>query len=271
MRLTPAWDRFWFGPLDPRPAAAFRVALGTLIAANFLCLYPNWIDYFSTTGIAGDSGDRWTLFYWLEPLVGLRPLWWAGFVSAIGFAAGRGTRWWAVALFGIQASMCHSNRMVVNGEDLVFRMFLFYACFTDLDGNRPASAWPIRLMQVNFVLIYLISVPFKLHDDAAWRNGEAVYWAVANETWSRWPWPSLFYEHGAILSRAATAATLLVEAGFAPLVCFSRTRLCAVAALIILHLGIAAALKNVTFFSLSMACGALLFLPPGLLRRPEPA
>src|SRR5205823_4538597 len=141
-----------------------------------------------------------------------------------------------------------------NGEDLIFRMVLFYSCLMDLNrtlavdqwmATRPDSkpalsqawplAWPVRLMQINIVLIYVISLPNKLADDAAWWNGHAIYLSVVSNLWSRFPWPSLFF--GGLLSKLFTYGTIMTEGLFPILVWFKKTRLYALAAIAALHLG----------------------------------
>ena len=47
-------------------------------------------------------------------------------------------------------------------------------------------------MQVNFALIYAISLPHRLVDDISWWNGDALYYTIANDMWRRWPWPEAF-------------------------------------------------------------------------------
>ena len=163
-----------------------------------------------------------------------------------------------------------AERIADHLVDLVLRMLLFYACFVPLerawwwDARRarrmgtapePFPAWPLRCMQVNFLLIYVLSLPNKLADDVGWLNGDAVYWSVANSTWGRWPWPNLFYDYGAALSYG----TIVVE-GLVPwLVWLRPTRRWAMAGGIGLHLGIVVLLQNVAFFSVAMMVGWLLW------------
>jgi hypothetical protein len=81
--------------------------------------------------------------------------------------------------------------------------------------------------------------------------------------WSRCPFPSLFYDW---LSHVLTYATVLIEGAFPILFWFRKTKLPAIAAIVGLHVGIAVMLKNVTFFSLAMACSLSIFLPPEITR-----
>jgi hypothetical protein len=210
----------------------------------------------------------------------MRVWWWAGLVGAIALSVGWQTRLATILLFVLIQSMMHRNLSVVHGQDLVFRMLLFYGLFApfgaclsiDSRGSPGKSAgppviWPVRLMQLNFLFIYVNSVPHRLVSDEAWLNGEAVYWAMANNMWGRDWIPMIFYQHDAILSKVATYGTILTEGTVPILIWFRNTRMLAIMAGVLLHVCIAVLLANVAFFSLAMICGYCLFLPAPLVRR----
>ena len=123
--------------------------------------------------------------------------------------------------------------------------------------------WPIRLMQINIAAVYLFSLPAKLQEDVAWLDGEAIYFSVVSNMWSRVPWPQLFY---GVLSDLMTYFTIVAEGSVPLLIWFSRTRPFVVAAIAGLHIGIAIMLKNVTFFSLAMVCGFCVFISAAQFR-----
>lgn len=279
--MRAALRRFWFDGCDPAPAALFRIGLGLFIAVLYVALLANWERYYGEQGVLASWPRRsWLdLYTWAGPRVPTLFWGWLGLATALLFTAGLKTRWATVLLFVLELSRSHHGRFLVNGEDLVVRMLLFYACFAPLNrawsmdalrrrGAHPdpawerPSVWPLRSMQVNFLLIYVLSLPNKLMDDSAWLAGDAVYWSIVSDMWSRWPWPSLFFDYGGAFSKVATYGTIAVE-GLAPwLVWFSRTRRWAIVALVSLHLGITFILQNVSFFSVSMIVGFLLFLTP---------
>jgi hypothetical protein len=289
--LRRAWYGLWFQPYDPLPAAVFRISLGVLFSAMYLALYPNWDRYFAPQGVLSLqdptlpplADDWWSLFYWL-PHVPVRVFWVIGLIAALAFTIGWRVRFWTVVLLVLETSMIARNRFAINGEDLVGRMLLFYGCFAPLgatlsvdawvarrrhvvEAGPPAGAtpriWPIRLMQINFALVYVFSLPLKLVGDEAWRNGEAIYLSVVSNMWSRVPWPQPFY---GFLGTLMTFFSVAAEATFPILVWFSRTRPFTIAALASLHIGIAVVLKNVTFFSLTMVCSLFLFISANELR-----
>ena len=291
--LWRGWKTFWFARLDPLPLAVFRIAVGSLMFWAFVCLYPDWSRYFGSSGVQSLNDptlpapfiDWWSIFYWTETFLPVRAIWWLALMAAVGFTIGWQTRACAILLFIIESSMIHSNRWAINGEDLIFRMLMLYACFATLHhrlsvdrwletrrGGSPAIApaawpvaWPVRLMQINIALVYAISLPNKLVDDVAWRDGNAIYLSIVSNMWSRFPWPALFYD--GLLSKFFTYGTIVVEGLFPILVWFRRTRLYITFALASLHLGIAIMLQNVAFFSLAMVCSFTVFLPADFLRR----
>ena len=157
-------------------------------------------------------------------------MWWGiGFLASLAFTVGWQTRLATIALYVLEMSMIHCNRFIINGEDLVFRVLLLYSCFAPLNASlsvdrwlrdqrlkargKPMEAprpliWPIRLMQINIALIYVISLPNKLVDDIAWRNGDAIYLVMTSNLWSRGIWPQLYYGW---LGKVATYWTILTR------------------------------------------------------------
>ncbi len=289
-----SWNRIWFSPFDPLSVSVFRLCLGLLLIVYFIANFPNWERFFAADGMLSLSAFApqrphisWSLiFHWTEGIVPLGVWWWLGFLAAIGFAVGYQTRLCTVVLFVLIASMVHRNLMIVNGEDLVFRMLLLYCCFAPLNATLSIDSyrkrrkaeregtpftpttptiWAVRLMQINIALIYAISLPYKLVDDVAWLNGTALYWATHSNLWTRWPSFPLFYSP--FLIKVMTYGTILVEGSFPLLVWFRPTRLLIIIAMASMHIGIAIMLQNVTFFTLAMVCSFWVFVPAPMLRQ----
>lgn len=250
-RLAGWWNGFWFERFDPVSLGVFRIFLGSLIAVFYLALYPNWERYYAADGVTSlgrfpNPDDSWTLFHWTEAILPIGVFWWIGLGAAVSLALGWKTRWCTAILFALQSSLLNRSLPAMNGEDVAFRMLLFWGLFAPL-GHRLSldsllrrrhtgwarrelpTIWATRAMQVNFVLIYAISLPYKLVDDTSWWNGDALYYAVANDMWRRWPWPEVFYAFGGGLSMVLTYGTLLAEAGFVVLVWFAGPRLYVIA------------------------------------------
>jgi hypothetical protein len=294
--LRQAWDRVWFRRFDPLSVGAFRICLGGLLFVYYAALYPNWERFYGADGLLSlDATDPtrkqrpWlSVFTWTEGVVPVGVFWWVGVVAAVGLALGWRSRLWAALLFVLHTSMMMTNRWLIIGDDIVWRMLLFLGLFAPLgdrlsvdawlqgrrDGGKAAdeSTWPtiwaVRLMQVNIAIVYLFSVPRKLAVNPDWLDGTAVYWILLNDTWGRWPWPSLFYGTGGeILSALATFGTILIEGAFPLLVWFRPLRMYVLAAATALHLGIALTMHNVVFFQFAMICSFWLFVPAEVTRR----
>ena len=282
-RLVGGWNSFWFERFDPLALGVFRIFLGSLIAVFYLALYPNWERFYAADGVASlnqfaNPDDIWSVFHWTESILPVGVFWWVGFGAALSFALGWKTRWSTTVLFVLESSLLNRSLPAMNGEDVAFRMLLFWGLFAPLGQSLSLDSylrkrrgqwhrrelpviWAMRAMQVNFALIYAISLPYKLVDDLSWWNGDALYYVIANDMWRRWPWPEVFYGFGGALSKVLTYGTLLAETGFVLLVWFSRPRLYILAAVAALHVGIAILLQGATFFTLTMVSGLWLFVP----------
>ena len=281
------WNRFWFSTFDPLPLSIFRVFLGALTFAFYIGNYPNWERFYSAEGIPSlitselIRNNWWTIFSWTEGLIPIKIYWWIALFCSILFTIGLKTRFATILLYIIQTSMNIRDNSVINGEDLIFRMLLFYSCFAPLNHclsidnllNKKKKhkslpiVWALRAMQINVALIYLVNVPNKLTHDIAWLNGEALYWTVVNGMWSYGVLGELFCKWNCLISKIGTYGSLFIEGTFPIFVCFKETRIFSIAALAALHIGIAIFLANVTFFTLAMVCAMWLFVPGGFVRR----
>ena len=284
-----AWDKFWFSRFDPVSVSVYRILLGLLMFIYYLASYPNWERFYSYDGIFSLDPNNltldswWSIFSYTEKYIPIKVFWWVGFMSTIAFAVGYKTRVATIILFILQSSMNSRNSIAVNGEDLIFRMVLFYSCFAPLghcfsidsylkkiSGNtlsQMPTIWAIRAMQINIAMIYLVNIPNKLTDDFAWLNGEAIYWTMANNMWSKEIFTDWFYKWDCLLSKIISYGTLFVEGTFPLLVCIQATRLFSVSLLMLLHIGITFLIPNVTYFTLSMVCVLWVFIPPEITRK----
>ncbi len=294
--IIKSWDDFWFSRFDPLNVSIYRISTGLLLFVMFIALYFNWDRFYGSNGvislhdvdIVGKGVDNiWSIFHWTEGKIPIKFFWYLGFISSFAFAIGYQTRLATVILCVLIASMVHRNNLIVNGDDLVLRMLLFYSCFLPmnhclsldsyfkkkfrgindnvLENERPLI-WPARLIQINIALIYVISLPHKLVDDVAWVNGQAIYYTVTSNMWSMCPFPDLFYKWDYLLSKILTYGTILIEGTFPILVWFKETNLIVTILIAMLHIGIAFMVPNVTFFTLAMVCSFWVFLPSDTIR-----
>ncbi|MGE4132575.1 MAG: HTTM domain-containing protein [Bdellovibrionales bacterium] len=263
-----ALDRFFFAPTDSAALSRYRVFLGLLIFFHYLAHFPHWDAFYGPNGFSQNHG-YFLLFRWLDPLPP-QILWWVGLLAALAVAIGWETWIGILVLFLLQTARNQTNFAVVNGEDLVLRMLLFWSLFLRLDGHWSlknsilpwprlgGGLWALRAAQVCVASIYFFSLPKKLAADPAWLDGSIMYYVFANTTWSRVDLPALttFQPIYSIL----TYFTIVIEGVFPLLVWWERFRLPLTLFMLSLHFGIAFLLANVTFFSLAMVAGLMLFL-----------
>ncbi|MCA9062584.1 MAG: HTTM domain-containing protein [Planctomycetaceae bacterium] len=284
-RILRGWTPFFFTPLDARPLALFRMLSGLLCTCMFLASAANWNRFFAADGIISlrstelqntRVNESLGLFYWTEGIVPIGFWWFVCVAFSIMFMVGWKTRWATVGLYVMIEAMLHRNPYLANGEEMVMRMCLLYLVFADpgavwsVDARlrrrkgmvRPylLPGWPIRMMQINVALIYVISLPYKLVQDPGWVTGDAIHWTVASDMWGPSEYPFITLAFNGLLRKLITFGTVIVEAWFPLCVWFGRTRRSAIISIAALHLGIAVMIPNVTYFTLSMVCTFPAFL-----------
>ncbi len=295
--LLTLWNRIWFSAIDPLPMAACRIGLGLLLTVWFIGLSPNWERFYAADGIislndkiiAGPPTiDEWNVMQVTEGVLPTRAYWVVGLVASVTLAIGFCSRISSALLFAIINILVRRNTYVVNGEEMVARIFLLYgmfapwgyACSVDAwlrkrfvnsaNSSNIATpwAWSLRMMQIHFLLIYTISLGYKFAQDSAWIEGDALHWTIASDRWWRMgemSWITLSL--GGLLRKWMTYGTILIE-GTAPiLIWFRPTRRYVIGAIFFLHIGIAIMIPGVVFFSLLMVVGVLNFVPAETYRQ----
>jgi hypothetical protein len=295
--LLKLWNRFWFSPIDPLPMAACRIGLGSLLVVWFLGLSPNWDRFYAADGILSLSdnaaqpptNDPWNVMLATEAWLPIRAYWCVGMAASLSLAVGFCSRTTSGILFMLINILVHRNYYIVNGEELVARLFLLYGAFSpwgqawSIDAwlqarQRPQAgeetaaplpwAWTLRMMQVHFLLIYAISLGYKFAQDPSWLNGDALHWTIASDRWWRMGEMSwLTLSCGGLLRKGMTYGTIIVEGSAPLLIWVPATRPYVVGAIVLLHTGIAIMVPGVAFFSLLMVVGAMLFIPAKSFRR----
>ncbi|HEY1784722.1 MAG TPA: HTTM domain-containing protein [Pirellulales bacterium] len=293
--LWNAWNRFWFSPIDPLPMAACRIWLGMLLVVWFIGLSPNWDRFYAADGMISlcdgsvqpTSGDPWNMMPATEGWLPIRAYLCLGLAASVCLAVGFWSRTASGLLFILVNVLVHRNYYIVNGEELVARLFLLYGTLAPwgrawsvdawLDGRRggrneddAAAApwgWTLRMMQIHFLLIYAISLGYKFAQDPSWLNGDALHWTIASDRWWRrgeMSWLTLTY--GGLLRKCMTYGTIALEGSAPLLVWLPATRRYIVGGLMLLHTAIAIMIPGVAFFSLLMIAGLLLFIPADSFR-----
>ena len=212
------WNRFWFSRADVLPLSATRIGIGILWLLVLTVTAPNWHRFYGFDGIlslgATDLNElrrlsSTSVMNWTDGILPIAFWWWVGVGLSVCVCVGFQTRVATIGLFIFTSSLIQRNSYVVNGEELVTRMLLFYGCFSpwgdrlSLDcwlRNRSVSnnsinqefplIWSWRLMQINFLLIYAISLPNKFAQDIDWLTGDELHWTIASDMWRTRGWMS---------------------------------------------------------------------------------
>jgi hypothetical protein len=172
-------------------------------------------------------------------------------------------------------SLQRRDPFVVNSGDVLMRVLSFYLIFAPTGAalsisrfitNRsdfwtfPARArWPVRLLQIQFSILYLVAVWTKVRG-ITWNNGTAVSYAFRIVDLERLPVPS-FISHSPLISNFLTYGTLAIELSLAILVWNRKLRPWVLLAGLSLHLGIEYAIR-VGFYGLTIMSLYLIWVPP---------
>jgi hypothetical protein len=205
--------QYWFGEVDSRPLSVFRIVLGLLLLKDAIYHFPIAQVFYSDDGFT----PRWALQdgmmreYRFSLMDALPYAWMAQVFFALWvvvlilFTTGYRTRLMTILQFLMIVSVHERNIYILNGADTVFRVLSFWSMFIPLGqyysvdalrerwkrygrshhlpdlradpGPRTVYAFPVRMIQLQFALIYLFTAWLKL-PGAAWREGNAIYYAL---------------------------------------------------------------------------------------------
>lgn len=264
--LSTSWRHFFHGRIDARRPALVRITFALLMLIYLAVLYPDLDTWFGVDGLLPESVDverrlpqNWSVLHW-APLAAqansewLRTVFWINIGCVLLLLVGLATRPAAIAVFVLLVSWQNRNGLIVEGEDVVFRLVGFYLLLMPsghawsldrwlLDRWRGRSreacplvpAWSVRLLQLNMCVIFVAAAFHKL-GGTFWLDGIALsYVARLDDTFGRFPVPHWFFETP-ILVRLATWSVIVVEL-FGPIfLWFKETRRWTLLAIVLFHL-----------------------------------
>jgi vitamin K-dependent gamma-carboxylase-like protein len=280
--LVSAWNRFWFDPVSTASLAVFRIVFGLLTFAWAISLLPEVSAFYTKDGIlprqqhfGGPLRGAWGLLGIFPSKGFLIVLVVALIVASICLTLGLFSQLAAVVVFLALMSFQRRNPFVVNSGDVLMRVLAFYLIFAPTSAalslgrwlkNRkdfwtfPArSGWPIRLLQIQFSVVYLFAVWSKVRG-TTWNDGTAVSYSLRIVDLERFPLPSLI-THSALISNVLTYGTLVIELALAILVWNRTLRPWVLLAGLSLHLGIEYSIR-VGFYGLTIMSLYLIWVPP---------
>lgn len=274
---------FFFKPVPVQSVALVRLIFGLLLLANWYMTWTHLNVFWGVDGLVSlntsmtyGSTMRFSFFDWLpnDPrvpvLVALINL-----AAALGVTFGLLTRTSILFAFLTVMSFHNRNVFILNSSDLVLRNLLFFMLFTpsgeaySLDrlikkvrGLAPAmpverAPWGLRLMQIQFCMIYIATVMFKMKGNY-WADGTAIYIATRLDEFVRMPLPLL---NNLFIIKMLTWGTLVVEFSLGTLVWIKELRYWVLLAGIGLHIGIEVVM-NIPMFEWVMIAAMILMVEP---------
>ena len=276
------WNRFWFEPVSTAPLAVFRIAFGLIMVFWSLSLLPVLTPFFTKGGIlpkqphyAGDAKSAWGLLGIFPSKTAVVLLWALLLVASVCLVLGLFSQLAAAVVFVAVLSFERRTPFVFNSGDVLVRVLAFYLIFAPSSAalsvgralrNRKdfwtfptRPAWPMRLLQIQFSIVYLVAVWTKVRG-ITWNNGTAVSYAMRISDLERFPVPA-FITHSLLITNLLTYGTLAIELSLAILVWNRTLRPWVLLAGLSLHIGIDYAVR-VGFFGLAIVSMYLLWVPP---------
>jgi hypothetical protein len=273
------WDHFWFEPIPTHIYALLRIVLGfvgCLMVIGLADLPTMWyLDGFVPIGTGGLGIKAFLVSHGLGDVAGtvLYVCTLLAFVGmTVGFQSGL-----SVALAFITSLIQVSwNYLPLSAADAALKAMLFCLIWADCGSVWSADAWiasrrsgvsasdstyaiaPLRLFRFQIALIYLNAGLWKLLNPY-WSDGSAVHYVLESNVYRRFPY-ELPVSFDALVP-LLTYGTLFWELAFAPLVLFKRTRPVALAAGVLLHLGMLLTIE-IGPFHVVMLASYLAFLDP---------
>ncbi|MDB4967910.1 MAG: hypothetical protein JWN44_3599 [Myxococcales bacterium] len=277
---------FWFGDVDARVLALFRIGLGATLFTDLLDRLRDLHAFYTEGGVmplafAYLTGGHWSLLQLSGSDHFVVAFFLLALVATAAMTVGLFSRAATIATWVVTVSIQHRNLSVCDSGDTVLRVMCFWAMFADLGarfsldvrlGRRPlrrfVAAAPLRLMQAQLAAIYLYAAATKV--GPSWWDGTAVLRAVQNSDFARplglvvarFPRLCAFFDHATL----ATEWTL-------PLLIFSpwqlrRARIVAIVAALALHVGIALTMRIGVFSVIMPVC--MILLAPVAAAPPAP-
>jgi hypothetical protein len=277
------WRGFWFTPEPVFALGLVRIAFGALVVVWTAALLPNLYQLFGANGAVPQHPMleyRWGIFQIWTSDTALLVGWVVLLLSAIAMTIGWHSRLFAILVFVLVLSFMRRDPWIFNAGDGVIAVLALFLTLSScgaalsLDERRRSGSfwtaqcrapWPIRLMQVQLSVIYLVGVQTKL-SGKPWVDGSAVSYAWRTD-YERAILPAPQWIVGnALIVNAATWGTLLIELAIAVLVWNRRWRLRVLAGGVVMHLMILVSL-SVGFFTFAMYVLYLAFVPWETARR----
>ena len=286
--LALSWDKFFHSKESPIGLAIFRICFGLLNILNAASLIPDAKVWYGTA--LGTTmpielsqrlyfGFRVNLFNWLAPTdTAMWIILYAYLAVSILITIGYRTKTVSAILFALVISIQNRNFMILNSGDTVLKCLGFILMFAPSGAALSVDSWlrfkktgerileiqntSIRLLQIQFSLVYLATFLFKAYGDM-WLDGTATYYTARLISFQRVVLPYLFDYLWSV--KFMTWSALFIEFALGTLIWVKELRYPVVLAGIGLHIGIELTM-SIGFFEWMMLVGFLLFIEPKYLQ-----
>ena len=281
--LVNSVDHFFFAKQPVHTAGLLRIFFGIVMLINWFMVWSHLDIFWGTnallsleTAVSYGHPYRFNLFQIFpdDPRVAtiIATL---HLIGALGMIFGLFTRTSIVIAFFTLLSFHNRNVFILNSADIVLRNFLFLMFFAPcgdifsvdrwikkrrgLVAGEPEekSGWALRLLQIQFSIIYVSTVMFKMKGEY-WADGTAVYVATRLDEFVRVPLSIL---DSLVVIKFLTWSTLVVELALGTLVWFREWRYWVLLSGIGLHLGIELVM-NIPMFEWIMIVAMLAMIDP---------
>ncbi len=286
--LIQGWNNFFYSKTDGSNLAVFRILLGFFLLLNGVSLIQDF-DYWYGVGSESFvplqdsfnlySGFRINIYKWLSPTT--NSAWFVlitYIISSIGIMVGFKTRISTIICFILLVSMQNRNFAILNSGDTVMRCILFLMMFAPTHVKYSVDAYirskagvpypaevsilTIRLLQLQFALVYFATVLFKLKG-YDWVEGTAVYYSSRLVNFQRLLVPVVFDYPWLI--KFSTWFALIVEFAMGALIWVKEWRRIVLILGVVLHIGIELTM-DIGFFEWVMISCYLLYVEPGEIK-----
>jgi hypothetical protein len=278
------WDNFFYKTTDATALCFFRVVFGFFLFLNGISLVEDFHEWYGVGDSAlvplADSlrfysNFRINIFTWLSPTE--MSAWFVlvtYIVTSLFVMIGFKTRISTILCFVLMVSLQNRNYAILNSGDTLMRCMLFLMMFAPIHVKYSVDAWmrekngvpynsqisilTIRLMQLQFSLVYLATTLFKLKG-YDWVDGTAVYYTSRLINFQRFVLPIVFDFPSFV--KFATWSALFIEFAMGTLVWVKELRIPVLIGGLLLHLGIEVSM-SIGFFEWVMIAAYILFLEP---------
>ncbi len=194
-KLLKKFDEYLFKEVSAVPVVILRIGFGLIFLLHYLTVLPNFETIFSTQHLGGVAFDlpEAISFLYTPSLILL-------FLGAIGMIIGLFTNFSIFIVLLIHSFFLLTSPTNFWGWGFMIRHYLIFLLFTSsgrffsLDARRknkilPLKEWkvsalPIRFIQVQICLVYLISSWNRL-DSPEWKEGYALVLALNHGVFTR--------------------------------------------------------------------------------------